>query len=125
MKNVLIVLIISASVFAQEKPKTVSKTISEVNKFKMISAFQKSQNLQMQVQQRAMDLCKANPECGTIWNKYQQAVDATNTLATEVQHAENLAPGTSFSVDTEKETVTVSEPVLPLLPLAPKAEPKK
>src|SRR5690242_17561730 len=110
MKKVLVVLLFVAACAAQEKPKTVAKNISEVNKLKLITAFQKSQNLQMQVQQRAMDLCKANPDCAAIWNKYQEAVNATNVTANEVQKSENLAPGTQFSVDTDKQTVAVAEP---------------
>lgn len=118
MKKLIVAVLFASACMAQEKPKVEHKPLAEVNKLKLVTAFQKSQNLQMQVQQRAMDLCKAEPNCSVLWTRYQQAVAETNTTADQVAKTESLPPGTQFSVDTDKSEVSY---VLP----ETKPEPKK
>jgi len=122
MKKLLVgAAIVVAFHFAngQDKPKADHKPLKDANRYKLVAAFQKSQNLQMQVQTRAMDLCKAEPNCKGIWDRYQLSVGETNVAADAVAKDESLPPGTQFSVDTDKAEVSY------VLPEAPKPAEKK
>lgn len=117
MKKVFIPIVVVVALVAcaktkdaTAKPTVVSGSLTDVNKYKLIAAFLKSQQEMSTVQTKAMDLCRADQGCSTELAKYNQAVAQTNQVADEVRKNQNWPPATSFNINTDTNDVQVSIP---------------